>query len=96
MCQQQQQKNKTKQNKNKNKTKQKNKTKKKVGGEREEGERKEENRIKDDARKINNTPWVKSDLGKGRAKIQFQTSQGMNRKTGVPGEKPISRTQLMP
>ena len=31
-----------------------------------------------------NTPQVKSDLGKGRAKIQFQTSQGMNGKTGVP------------
>ena len=60
--------------------KNKNKTKKKKDGE-------EENRIKDDARKINNTPKVKSDLGKGRAKIQFQTSQGMNGKTGVPREK---------
>ena len=67
---------------------------KKGGGERVE--RREENRIKDDARKINDTPEVKSDLGEGRAKIQFQTFQGMNGKTGVPGEKPISRTQLMP
>ena len=36
---------------------------------------------------INNTPSVKSDLGKGRAKIQFKTSQAMNGKTGVLGEK---------
>ena len=56
-------------------------------GGREEGNEAGRNRIKDDARKINNTPKVKSDLGKGRAKIQFQTSQGMNGKTGVPGEK---------
>ena len=69
------------QKKNNNKTK-----KKKRGGE-GRGERKEENRIKDDARKINRTPSVKSDLGKGRAKILFQTSQGMNGKTGVPAEK---------
>ena len=26
---------------------------------------------------INNTPQVKSDLGKGRANVQFQASQGM-------------------
>ena len=42
---------------------------------------------------MNNTPSVKSDLETGRAKIQFQTIQGMNGKTGVPGEKKKQQQQ---
>ena len=44
---------------------------------------------------LNFTSQAESDLGKGRANIWFETSQGMNGKTRVPREKPISWTQLL-
>ena len=37
----------------------------------------------------------KRHLGKGRKSFQFQTSKGMNRKTGVSGEKTISQILIL-
>ena len=40
---------------------------------------------------IQNTAYTQSDLGKAKASIQFQTSQGINVKTGVPQGKNETR-----